>query len=240
MRLLLRLTVVDDNGMRASVDRELPPATSTVTIDSEPAGLQLAFNGTTGVTPFTRTVILGSHNSIGAPSQVRDGAQRTGQRFLAWSDGEAQDHVVTPTLPAVRYLASFEAHPLARHDREGQLMLVDVPAAGQEAHVGYGWQSPRPFSQLVFHEGAESAEGGFFDSLRVEVHGDSGWKTVPGVRFAPAYTGGNGVPGETFVIDFEPSFGDAIRLIGRPGGPARTITVTELEVWGESAPAQEP
>jgi glucose/arabinose dehydrogenase len=283
MRLLIRLHAVDGNGLMASVDRELPPATSEVTIDSEPRGLRLAFNGTAATTPFSRTVILGSRNSISAPSQVveaTDGESRTtqlvAQTFAGWSDGEAQDHLVTANQTAVRYVASFAAHPLSHFEREATAILTHEtdepsgdddprecirdgvfpaldsydgnaqlipsypPLPGEDAYVGYRFATPLTFARLVFQEGMHYESGGFFDSLRVEVRDAGAWKTVPGLRARPAYTGANGVPWETFVLDFEPTFGDAIRLIGRPGGPDRFVSVAELEVWGESAPAHNP
>jgi hypothetical protein len=91
----------------------------------------------------------------------------------------------------------------------------------------------------VFQEGMDWSDGGFFDSLRVEVRSEGAWKTAPGLHIAPAYPGGNGVPWETFVLDFEPALGDAIRLIGRPGGPGRYFSVAELEVWGEATSPKE-
>jgi hypothetical protein len=53
------------------------------------------FNGASGGSPFSRTVIRGSRNTISAPTpQVRSG--RT-YAFSSWSDGGAQTHSITAT-----------------------------------------------------------------------------------------------------------------------------------------------
>lgn len=51
------------------------------------------------------------------------------------------------------------------------------------------------------------------------------------LKSTPVYLGYNVVGWETFALDFEPVMGDAIRLVGEPGGAARYLSVAELEVW---------
>jgi hypothetical protein len=103
---------------------------------------------------------------------------------------------------------------------------------GEDAYVGYRFRDVYTFARLVFQEGALLADGGFFDSLNVEVRSDGRWVPVNGLRGRPGYAGSNGASWETFVFDFEPAAGQGIRLVGRPGGVARFISVAELEVWG--------
>ena len=60
-------------------------------------------------TPFTRTVIVGSHNTIAAPlTQTLNG---TSYEFASWSDGGAAQHdVIAPATPAT-YTATYQPAP---------------------------------------------------------------------------------------------------------------------------------
>ena len=74
----------------------LQPQTVNLTFTTSPSGLQLVLNGGSAATPFTRTVIAGSTNTISAPSpQTLNGANYA---FSSWSDGGAQTHVITASL----------------------------------------------------------------------------------------------------------------------------------------------
>ena len=65
---------------------------------------------TTDATPFTRTVIVGSVNSVGAPSpQVQDGLPR---QFQSWSDGGAQNHTAVAPATPTTYTATFGVPPI--------------------------------------------------------------------------------------------------------------------------------
>ena len=52
----------------ATATLRLDPQTVVLTFASQPSGLQLAVNGISSATPFTRTVIVGSTNSLSAPT----------------------------------------------------------------------------------------------------------------------------------------------------------------------------
>ena len=103
--LELSLTATDASGLGNSTSVRLLPKTSTLTFQTSPAGLKLAFNGVTATAPFSRTVIVGSTNSVSAPSpQVLKGKQT----FRTWTDGvtAASRTIVAPTASAT-YTASF-------------------------------------------------------------------------------------------------------------------------------------
>jgi hypothetical protein len=85
----------------------LNPKTVSLTFTSNPTGLQLVVGGQAQTTPFTRMVIVGSSNSISAPSPQTLGGFTYG--FLAWSDGGSQTHIVTAPASASTYVASFRA-----------------------------------------------------------------------------------------------------------------------------------
>ena len=103
--LELRLTATDSNGNTTSVTRRLDPTTVPITTQSQPPGLQLTFGQTTAVTPFTTTVIVGSKNSVSAPSpQTLSG---TSYSYTAWSDGGGQTHNITAGATAATYTAAY-------------------------------------------------------------------------------------------------------------------------------------
>jgi glucose/arabinose dehydrogenase len=98
--LELRLTATDSGGLQDVDSVLLLPATVDVTLRSVPSGLTLALDSFSGTTPFTRTVIEGSTNTISAPAtQALDGTSYT---FGSWSDGGAASHEITPTVSTTR------------------------------------------------------------------------------------------------------------------------------------------
>jgi glucose/arabinose dehydrogenase len=90
--LELRLTATDSDGLTDSQSLQLDPQTATVTMQSNPPGLELVIDDVRRVAPFTTTVIRGSNNSISAPSpQAMAGDNYA---FDSWSDGGARSHDV--------------------------------------------------------------------------------------------------------------------------------------------------
>ncbi|HJQ89192.1 MAG TPA: hypothetical protein VJ820_17230, partial [Propionibacteriaceae bacterium] len=83
----------------------LDPKTVTLTFQTNPGGLSLTVGGTTAKTPVTRTVIVGSNNSISAPSPQSKGSKS--YSFHSWSDGGAQSHNITAPASATTYTARF-------------------------------------------------------------------------------------------------------------------------------------
>jgi glucose/arabinose dehydrogenase len=269
MHLSITLSAVDATGLRASVVRTLQPRTAVVRIESRPSGLSLAWNDGSEKTPFSRTVIVGSTNSVSAPSQILG---NVGHRFSHWMDGGNQSQVVVVRNDQARYRAVFEPYSLSEISGQARAILLSDPAdsarddgrerirdglrpdpveadssmqyaprdqvvpVGATTYVGYEFDGARTFARVVFQEGLASDEGGFFESLQVEVRRKAGWAAVSGLRSRPSYSGPNGIPWETFLLDFEPITGDAIRLVGRPGGSERFVSIAELEVWGALSP----
>jgi hypothetical protein len=85
----------------------LNPRTVVLTFSSSPSGARLVVNGTEQVAPFTRTVIVGSVNTVSAPSPQN---LTLGLRFrwVSWSDGGAQAHNITAPATATTYRANFQ------------------------------------------------------------------------------------------------------------------------------------
>ncbi|MFT7839297.1 PQQ-dependent sugar dehydrogenase [Saccharothrix sp. BKS2] len=102
----LTLTATDSSGRTTSVTRKLDPQTVQLTFTTNPSGLQLSVGGTAQTTPFTRTVIVGSNNSISAPSP-QAGPLFFRYQYSSWTDGGAQTHNITAPATATTYRANY-------------------------------------------------------------------------------------------------------------------------------------
>jgi glucose/arabinose dehydrogenase len=107
--LQLTLTATDSGGLTGSTRVDLQPKTVDLTFGTNPSGLQLTVGSTSQTAPFVRTVIVGSANSVSAPTpQTLNG---TTYNFGSWSDGGAQTHVVVAPATPTGYTASYLAVP---------------------------------------------------------------------------------------------------------------------------------
>lgn len=92
----------------------------TITIDTNPAGLQVSVDGVSHTAPRTISWTAGAQHTIAAPSPQGGGSLR--RVFASWSDGGAQTHAMTvPGSPAT-YTAAFTAQYL--------LTAASSPSAG--------------------------------------------------------------------------------------------------------------
>jgi PKD repeat protein len=91
--------------LTATTTVDLQPKTVDLTLASVPSGLQLVVNATAGTTPFTRTVIVGSANSVSATSPQTLGT--TTYAFNSWSDGGVRTHTITAPSTATTYTANY-------------------------------------------------------------------------------------------------------------------------------------
>ena len=103
--LELRLTATDSGGLTDTESIRLDPRTVVLSFQTTPGGLQLAVNGATSTATFTRTVIIGSSNTVSAISPQTKGKKT--YSFSSWSDAGAQTHVITAPAAATTYTARF-------------------------------------------------------------------------------------------------------------------------------------
>jgi PKD repeat protein len=103
--LEIKLTVTDAGGLTDTESVLLNPQTVDLNFASAPSGLQLVVGPSSSLTPFTRTVILGSKNSVSAVTPQALGG--TNYTFVSWSDGGNQSHSITGTAAAT-YTATYE------------------------------------------------------------------------------------------------------------------------------------
>jgi len=101
------LTATDSDGATGTATVRLDPQTVVLSFASSPSGLGLAVGGSSSPTPFSRTVIVGSLNSLSAPSPQTSGG--TTYTFSSWSDGGAQSHNITAPASATTYTATYTA-----------------------------------------------------------------------------------------------------------------------------------
>jgi hypothetical protein len=138
--LELVLTATDSGGLTSSASVTLQPQTVNLTFATSPSGLQLVLNGGSEATPFTRTVIAGSTNTISAPSpQTLNG---NNYAFASWSDGGAQTHVITASATTT-YSATYLAPP-----RNTALPAINGPMiVGKTIKTSTGsWTGTTPMS----------------------------------------------------------------------------------------------
>jgi hypothetical protein len=112
---------------------------------------------------------------------------------------------------------------------------VKTPAS-DEAYVGYVYNSDTLVSKIVFAEGKHFENGGWFDGeVRVEVLIGGEWKKVDTAISTPYPKGDEkkdfGAEFETYVFTLKaPCECRGVRIIGKAGGSAKFISVSELTV----------
>ena len=101
----IHLTVTDSDGLTRTVNRDVRPRTSRVTLATNVDGLSLRLDGATVAEGSSFVGVEGMVRSIGAPAtQTLNG--RTYQ-FVSWSDGKTATHnVTTPTSDTI-YTATY-------------------------------------------------------------------------------------------------------------------------------------
>lgn len=105
--LEIKLTATDAQGAQASSSVMVYPQTVSLSLRTNPTGLQLGFNAEQLAAPFSKTVINGSTNSISAltPQSLLG---RT-YNFSAWSDGGATSHDILANPNLATFTATFTA-----------------------------------------------------------------------------------------------------------------------------------
>jgi PKD repeat protein len=105
--LELRLTATDSGGLTATTTLRLDPRTVVLSFQTNPGSMQIAVNGTAGTSSFSRTVVVGSSNTISAISPQTKGSKT--YSFQSWSDGGAQTHTIVAPAIATTYTARFRS-----------------------------------------------------------------------------------------------------------------------------------
>jgi len=77
----------------------------TLTLLTAPSGLDLMFDGQSVSTPYSVQSVVGTTHTLSAPSSQR--VNKTNYRFVSWSDGGAQTHVITTPAANTSYTATY-------------------------------------------------------------------------------------------------------------------------------------
>ena len=101
----IHLTVTDSAGLTHSSFRDVFPRVVTLTLGSDPAGLQVLLDGQVHPTPYSFPSVVGMIRSIGAASpQTLDGAT---YQFRSWSDGGGGTHNIATPSANTSYTAVY-------------------------------------------------------------------------------------------------------------------------------------
>ncbi len=143
----------------------------------------------------------------------------------------------SPDIEIIRDGDKPPTNPTATADPTRQYDTYDGFNAAAEDWIGYSFGSSHLFTRVVFQEGKNFFDGGWFESLTVQIRQGGVWAEVTGLSITPAYPAADNdidfdFDFEIFTLTFDPISGDGIRIIGAPGGPAYFISVGELLVFG--------
>ena len=83
-----------------------PTQTVSITVTTNPAGLQISVDGTSYTAPRTFNWTAGSSHTLSL-SSPQNGASGTRYVYASWSDGGAQSHSITVPSSATTYTANF-------------------------------------------------------------------------------------------------------------------------------------
>ena len=81
------------------------PTVVTLTLVTQPSGLQLTLDGQLVNTPYAVESVVGTTRTVGAPSTQQVG--RRNYNFVEWSDGGAQTHDITTPAADTTYKATY-------------------------------------------------------------------------------------------------------------------------------------
>jgi hypothetical protein len=99
------LKVVDSAGLTHTVTRDIQPRKVNMSFSTNPAGLKIALDGQSRVTPFTVTGVVGIKRTIAAPSP--QGLNGSSYIFQTWTDGGARSHEISTPSTSTNYTARF-------------------------------------------------------------------------------------------------------------------------------------
>jgi glucose/arabinose dehydrogenase len=135
------LTVKDSAGLTHTSFRDINPRKSTITLATNPAGLQLTLDGQPVTTPIQIVSVVGMTRSLGVVSPQTAGGVI--YQFSSWSDAGAGAHNISTPSSDTTYTASFTAQP----------QTLQFGAAGYNVGEGDG-----SFSITVTRTGGASGE----------------------------------------------------------------------------------
>ena len=101
----IHLKVRDSSGLTRSVKRDIKPRTTTVTLATNPTGLQLRLDGQLVTAPYSFVGVEGIQRKLEAVSP-QSAAGKTWV-FSSWSDGRARTHTISTPISNTTYTARY-------------------------------------------------------------------------------------------------------------------------------------
>ena len=136
------ITAKDGDGLMAKKSVRLDPRLSSLTFQTEPAGLKLSLNGQPKITPMTTGAVVGFRHEAEAADQLFG---NTFYEFDHWSDSGASKHfITTPSSPAT-YTAFFRAGIPFRGEYFNNLTLSGTPVLTRDdTFIDFTWNNTAP------------------------------------------------------------------------------------------------
>ncbi|HLF70660.1 MAG TPA: PQQ-dependent sugar dehydrogenase, partial [Dehalococcoidia bacterium] len=126
------LTATDSGGLTGSTSVSVFPQTVPLTVNSDPPGLQLIFDGQVANGPITRNSVIGSVHSVEAITPQGE------NQFTGWSDGQPQFHYIVTPATASSVIATYSGPmTITFDDKAGQ----DQPLTGEYPTGVIDWGS---------------------------------------------------------------------------------------------------
>lgn len=116
------LTVTDSGGLTDTTYVEIFPRKSTITLDSNPAGLELRLDGQSVIAPYAFVGVVGMTRNIEAVSPQSSGG--TTWNFVSWSDSGAISHDISTPLVDTTYVATFTSAPACTEETASQTGIL--------------------------------------------------------------------------------------------------------------------
>ncbi|MDX2021958.1 MAG: PA14 domain-containing protein [Deltaproteobacteria bacterium] len=146
----LVLTATDSSGATTSTSVRLDPRTVNLTLAANEPGLTLSLSGKSGVAPVNATVIVGSTQTISAPSP--QSVAGSYHRFANWSDGLAASHNIVAPATATTYTATYARLGPAGTGLTGEyfsdMTLTSLQLTRLDSQVDFDWGAGAPAAQL--------------------------------------------------------------------------------------------
>ncbi len=121
----IHLTVRDSGGLAHSSFRDILPRTSTLTLQTNPSGLQLKLDGQPVTSPYSFVGVVGITRTLEAVSPQTLGG--TTYVFSSWSDGGAASHSISTPATNTTYTALYNS---GAGDTTPPIVTITNPAPG--------------------------------------------------------------------------------------------------------------
>ncbi len=227
--LELCLTATDSSGQKDTTCVSLRPSTVQYTLQTEPSGLELSWEGVSRKTPFTVTTIINSAHQLVAP------AEQGGLQFSRWSDGGARVHPITVGGAPETLTATYTAPPptapppttpppttscagLTREAEEGALFgSFEVGSDGRASGGGYVHAPNGSGNYMTAPNGAHRAEY-CFTVATAGIYRLKGWVYAPNGSDNSFFVAVDGVPTKGYLWDTLQSTNYSADYVSQRGG----------------------